>query len=218
MFFNVKIRGDKQCQNLLSSAKLVCTIQISCGVDSQYITCYTRYMIKTCASCKQNKPQTDFYSYRTNKRQSYCHKCNAVRTKEWRINNLERARAHGRKHYWAHRSEHSEQWQEYRNSLKAKVYAAYSGSISMCACCGESEKEFLCIDHINGNGAEHRKLIAGKNRGVGGVKLYLWLIRNGFPTGFQILCNNCDTSKGSGSVCIHQRTMNGGHYAHLSSV
>ena len=38
--------------------------------------------------------------------------------------------------------------------LRAQVIAAYGGA---CACCGENAPEFLQVDHINNDGAEHRR-------------------------------------------------------------
>src|ERR1019366_4483037 len=41
--------------------------------------------------------------------------------------------------------------------------AAYGGK---CACCGETERIFLTIDHIGGGGAEHRRQFGGQNKKV----------------------------------------------------
>jgi len=71
----------------------------------------------------------------------------------------------------------------------------------VCQCCGESERAFLTIDHINNDGAEHRR-----NTNVGGGhNLYQWLKNNDYPEGFQVLCMNCNFSKHTnGGICIHQ--------------
>ncbi len=67
-----------------------------------------------------------------------------------------------------------------------------------CACCGESEEEFLAIDHINNDGKEHRDSI--------NVALYQWLIQHKFPSGFQTLCYNCNMGKfRNGGTCPHKR-------------
>src|SRR5688572_7048861 len=66
-----------------------------------------------------------------------------------------------------------------------------------CACCGEAEVEFLGIDHIDGDGAQHR-------REVRPSAIYRWLIKNKFPTGIQILCSNCNLAKGFYGSCPHQ--------------
>lgn len=66
-----------------------------------------------------------------------------------------------------------------------------------CAACLESDFDVLTIDHINNNGASHRKEIATQSgiRGPGGHRLYHWLKRNSFPVGFQTLCQNCNVAK-----------------------
>ena len=76
------------------------------------------------------------------------------------------------------------------------VFNYYGGLFPHCECCGESHWEFLTIDHINGDGAEHRKQIKGN--------LYLWLIQNNFPDGFRILCMNCNWSIGMRGYCPHR--------------
>ncbi len=74
--------------------------------------------------------------------------------------------------------------------LQDDCFNAYGGYI--CACCGETQKLFLCIDHLNNDGAMHRKEIGN---GGNGRKLYSHLRKNNFPPGFQVLCANCNHSK-----------------------
>ncbi len=90
---------------------------------------------------------------------------------------------------------------EYQHAWKARlheeVYGAYGGK---CACCGETEPKFFMIDHVNGDGAAHRRSI-----GVcAGFKFYLRLRREGFPKdpALQILCTNCSLAKERGG-CPH---------------
>lgn len=81
-----------------------------------------------------------------------------------------------------------------REETVARVLAAYGES---CACCGESRRKFLTIDHVANDGAEHRRTFRGD--------FYVWLIREGFPDGFQTLCFNCNLGKArNGGVCPHQ--------------
>jgi hypothetical protein len=82
---------------------------------------------------------------------------------------------------------------------RAKVLDHYGRE---CACCGESIDLFLTIDHINDDGAEHRKRDLS---GVGGNVLYRWLVRKGFPTGFRTLCYNCNMARAHYGVCPHER-------------
>ena len=68
-----------------------------------------------------------------------------------------------------------------------------------CACCGETQVVFLTVDHVNNDGAEHRKTVHAS-------AIYRWLLRSGFPPGFQILCFNCNCGKQrNGGTCPHQR-------------
>lgn len=97
----------------------------------------------------------------------------------WRAANRERVR----------------QWANERNrKLRDEVLAAYGG---ICACCGETERAFLQIDHINGDGAAHRRTLKR-------VKLDAWLRQNGYPPGFQVLCCNCNFGRHLNSgICPH---------------
>jgi hypothetical protein len=76
--------------------------------------------------------------------------------------------------------------------LRDQVFGHYG---TVCACCGTTEN--LTIDHVNGGGTKHREELGG----IGGIQFYVWLIRNGFPEGFQTLCNPCNISKGNGLAC-----------------
>jgi hypothetical protein len=66
----------------------------------------------------------------------------------------------------------------------------------VCDCCGEGTYEFLSIDHVNGDGGAHRKQI-------GRGSLYTWLKRNDWPSGFRVLCHNCNQAIGHYGVCPH---------------
>ena len=86
-----------------------------------------------------------------------------------------------------------------RDRVKETVYQAYGGW--KCSCCGETERAFLSIDHINNDGASNRR----KHGHVTGEMMHRWLIRNNFQSGFQVLCMNCNWGKRmNGNVCPHQ--------------
>jgi len=92
-----------------------------------------------------------------------------------------------------------EQQRIYDLSVKIKVIEGYGGK---CSCCGEVALEFLTIDHINNNGAEDRRQNGKKTGG----KLYRWLIKNNFPKEeYQLLCYNCNCSKGFFGYCPHNK-------------
>ena len=85
----------------------------------------------------------------------------------------------------------------------ARVVKEYGGQ---CVCCGESRIIFLTIDHINNDGAEHRKSIRQ------GPPLYRWLIANAFPKeAFQVLCYNCNCGRfHNKGACPHLTSPNAG--------
>lgn len=80
--------------------------------------------------------------------------------------------------------------------LRDLVFVAYGGPV--CSCCGEDIVEFLTIDHIENDGASHR-------RKIGQTSLYRWLKKNHFPSGYQVLCMNCNWGKHiCGGICPHK--------------
>jgi len=66
----------------------------------------------------------------------------------------------------------------------------YSNGYMKCELCGIDNIDVLTIDHINGNGAKHRKEIKKYK------DLYSWLRDNNFPDGFRVLCRNCNWEDG----------------------
>jgi hypothetical protein len=89
--------------------------------------------------------------------------------------------------------------------LKVECLENYGGAI--CQCCGETKIEFLTIDHINRDGTPHRKEISKDGKGA---HIYRWLKKNNFPSGFRVLCMNCNFSIGHFGYCPHQQIMTGG--------
>ena len=85
-----------------------------------------------------------------------------------------------------------------RESLRQQILEHYGNK---CHCCGETRKEFLSIDHINGGGHKHRKRV-GK-----GLAFYKWFVKNNFPDGFRILCMNCNWAIGRFGYCPHQKEL-----------
>jgi len=80
--------------------------------------------------------------------------------------------------------------------LKKQAFEHYGGAA--CACCGESEMWFLTIDHINNNGAAHRKQIKG-------LYFYRWLQKANYPKGYQVLCWNCNLGRYfNKGICPHK--------------
>ena len=93
---------------------------------------------------------------------------------------------------------------------RLKVLQYYSKRLSKsnvpcCNCCGlNSHIEFLTVDHIAGrqemdSEPELKKLKYMSK--LSGTALVIWIIKNNFPKGFQILCHNCNQTKGYYGQC-----------------
>ena len=88
--------------------------------------------------------------------------------------------------------------------LKIECLSFYSHeSFPICRCCQEAHIEFLQLDHIQGNGSQHRKALKTEFGSVCGAKIYKILKDKGFPPGFQVLCANCNHSKWNKKYCVH---------------
>jgi hypothetical protein len=132
-----------------------------------------------------------------------------ARAKAWREANREQHRAYANAYAKAHpdkmkayRKTRREKLNVYHNSrnrfLRIEAIKHYGGK---CACCGETVIEFLQIDHINGGGHKHRKE-NGNGNSISG-----WLRKNNYPSGFRILCSNCNWSMGVHGYCPHHTNM-----------
>ena len=80
----------------------------------------------------------------------------------------------------------------YRDRMKAETFAVYGTS---CACCGEDEMMFLTIDHI---------VPVQRRRERCGSAFYQALRKQGYPSGYQTLCFNCNAAKRTSPVCPHK--------------
>lgn len=88
------------------------------------------------------------------------------------------------------------------NNLRKEVFAHYGGAV--CNCCGETEPNFLALDHINNDGSEQRRKLFGSSQG-GGYGIYRWIRNNDYPDGYQVLCHNCNMGKKiNGGICPHK--------------
>jgi len=73
---------------------------------------------------------------------------------------------------------------------KALAFKHYG---EQCAYCKNSSLLFLTIDHINNDGAAHRRNL--RTGGQNGHDIYAWLRKRNYPEGFQTLCYNCNCVK-----------------------
>lgn len=127
-----------------------------------------------------------------------------IRAREWKKNHYEQYVLISGEWRQKNKEYRRKQNREYLRKLRNKVLTHYGGNPPKCTCCGETEIEFLTIDHINNDGAEHRRQI-GRYKSVGS-NFYKWLKQNNFPKGFQVLCYNCNCGRGKNyGICPHKK-------------
>lgn len=133
----------------------------------------------TCKVCKKELPRNDFY-------------------KKWKH--------HDTRHNickYCMRIVLCDKKKKCEQQLRLAALVHYGGSPPKCACCGELHIEFLTIDHINGDGAEHRRKMGSNSSRIG-----RWLKKMNYPDGFRVLCYNCNCSIGAYGYCPHSKEHN----------
>lgn len=110
---------------------------------------------------------------------------------------LERRRELNRNWIANNRERYNEAKAEYRFKLKVAAIHHYSNGAMSCARCGfDADLDALCLDHINDDGAAHRKQLNIGNRStVSGTTIYERLKAIGWMDGLQVLCANCNMVK-----------------------
>ena len=154
---------------------------------------------QTCTKCGEAKPQTATYFSRHCKSKTgfnwWCKACEKTYAKahgsrvnkRWYVGHAEQKRAYAR---------------AWREALRLEVLQHYSSSSTpYCACCRTPVLEFLALDHIEGGGTRHRRSFKSNSS----VSVYSWVKKNGFPSGFRVLCHNCNQAFGAYGYCPHQR-------------
>lgn len=122
--------------------------------------------------------------------------------KNYREKNLVKLKDYDKKRYIKNHKKILDQNRIWRQKLKLEVLTYYSDNPPKCSCCDETIIEFLTIDHINNDGAEHRRKIGSER--VSGPTFYRWLKRNNYPEGYQVLCYNCNCGKRANKgICPH---------------
>jgi hypothetical protein len=103
-----------------------------------------------------------------------------------------------------------------KKNIRMQVLQTYSKRLSnsdvpCCNCCNKnSHSDFLAIDHIAGRkqmDSEPELVKIGYSSKLLNHQLIKWIIENNFPSGFQILCVNCNLAKGmtkNNNQCPHE--------------
>lgn len=108
----------------------------------------------------------------------------------------------------SYREKHPERIREFAKQsnerLRLEALKAYGG---ICECCGWNDlttklygRTFLCIDHIDGGGRQHRKQVGN---------IYQWLKNNNYPNGFRVLCAGCNSAMvpGEKKCLLHKKSV-----------
>lgn len=130
---------------------------------------------KRCWKCKRVKLLSLFWanSWGGDGYKNVCVPCDKGRTRAWSIKS--------------------------NRKIRMEALDRYGGK---CFCCGESNFEFLAIDHIGPRGTGNRQRISGVHKpGNGFMK---WLKRNKWPKKFRVSCHNCNSSMGYYGYCPHK--------------
>jgi hypothetical protein len=155
--------------------------------------CYACKKAKELKLFKKNKRNPSGYGY-------ICAECSAAKSREYCRNHRKEKNLYQKERYKRNPEHFKRKASETRLKVKMDALNHYGNGNPVCVCCGTPHPIFLNIDHIDGGGTNH--LIQLKLKG--GTQFYQWLIRQGYPGGYQILCFNCNFAKYLLGVCPHQ--------------
>jgi hypothetical protein len=140
-----------------------------------------------CRVCGIELTEENWMPSLMNKNCKICRNCNNDKGRKWRQENRKRANEMALKHYRLDPKKHHIAVHKARIKLRLDMIQEYGGK---CNHCGIADVDVLDIDHINNNGAKHRK------KGLYGYNLYRYLKKLGFPKDeYQLLCRNCNWKK-----------------------
>jgi hypothetical protein len=162
-------------------------------------------MTRTCTDCHRTLPLDAFPLVNGKYRRRRCRDCWLALQQAYREAHRTEQNERNRTYYEANseaiKGYAKSHGKKRREQTRQQVFEHYGRS---CACCGESEDAFLCLDHVDGGGNKHRQSLGPAAIGSG---FYFWIVRQGFPTGFQTLCWNCNSAKHQRGACPHQEVI-----------
>lgn len=156
--------------------------------------------MRECNHCKKLKPESEFPSKtKEGWLRQPCKKCHSLKSMNYyKTHKQERSQYHKKRR--AKMPEYyRKKFSDWKNKIRLEVLSHYSKGRMKCACCKESEIKFLAIDHLNGGGRKECQKLGRR-----GISFYMWLKKNNYPKGYQILCHNCNLAKGFYGKCPHK--------------
>lgn len=155
--------------------------------------------MKYCKRCYTEKENKEFYKDKESidGLKYYCKDCTKNHVKKYyKIHKKER-KEYSNKYHKNNREKRLIYFKQQTKNRKLKIIEAYGGK---CNCCGESTFEFLSIEHKKKDGNKQKRELGGA------VNFHNWLIKNNFPKdNFELLCFNCNLSKGFYGYCPHNK-------------
>jgi hypothetical protein len=127
--------------------------------------------------CKKCNNEGEFYKGRM-----VCKKCIQRYQHEWVI---------------SHKKQSLELGRRYNAIRRQKVLDAYGRK---CACCGETEEQFLTLEHKRGDGNKDRR-----EHGTG--YMYQIALKKINKDKYEILCYNCNNARGRYGQCPHVKNI-----------
>lgn len=148
-----------------------------------------------CSTCNLDKEPIDFHKNKCFKR-GYAYWCKVCYNRARKDNPTKKQYdKYYRDKFKEITSLKHKQAQADKKLIGLKYYSKLE--IPKCNCCGEDNIYLLTLDHIDGNGAKHRK------EDPSSKSIYYWVCKNNYPDGFQVLCMNCNWGKSNHGVCPH---------------
>jgi len=159
-----------------------------------------RINTKTCTKCKQVF-SLDSFCKDKNRKDGLNPWCRGCRKKHY-ADNRHRFLEYARKYRNSHPKKSGEYYKENREKivennrrrkykLKLKAFNKVSSTIK-CKLCSFEDDRALCVDHINNNGADDRRI------GLSGEHIYRKIIemtKEEVRQEYQLLCRNCNWIK-----------------------
>ena len=147
--------------------------------------------MKKCQKCKSVLKE-ELFNRNKNKPDGLateCKSCRKLYMSQYYANNREKLKLKNSKRNKAR-----------HNEAKIKVIEHYTGGDIKCMCsgCEVTEIEFLSVEHINGGGQEDRNKSGART-------FYERLVKDNYPEDIEILCFNCNLSRGFHGYCPHEK-------------
>lgn len=154
-----------------------------------------------CTKCYISKPLSQYHKSKANPNGvvRYCKTCVSALHKVYRKEHLALYRERSLIYNKNNREKLAERQRKNNRFLRAEAFFAYSPTKEpSCACCGMTGYDFLSLDHINNDGAAHRRTNPESKA------LARWARKNNYPPVIQVLCMNCNFAKGKYGFCPHK--------------